>query len=266
MLTRSTTVSQQYPRAADHTERDVGPGRYAPALILLSPLIVLLFLSAGGCAAPGGRVIGYTVQGRPIEHEVLGRGGVTVLILATIHGDEAAGTPLLHRLDEHLRRHPAMLRGRRVVLVPLANPDGYAAHTRGNAHGVDLNRNFPAGNFRGSRAHGDAPLSEPESRALFELLDRYRPARVVSIHQPLTCIDYDGPAEGLAEALGQWCDLPVRRIGSRPGSLGSHVGLTRGVPIITLELPEEATGMNVDELWNAYGKALVAVIRYPEGL
>jgi len=258
------------PRATTFRSRGA-PRKSSPsdrvcACVLRLPAIGALLLSSGGCVAPPGRVVGYSVQGRPIEHDVIGRGRQTVLILATIHGDEAAGTPLVQRLEQHLLRHPDLLRGRRVVLVPLANPDGYAEHTRGNAHGVDLNRNFPAGNFRGSRAHGDAPLSEPESRALFELLDRYRPARVVSIHQPLTCIDYDGPAEGLAAVMGEWCDLPVRRIGSRPGSLGSHVGLTRGVPIITLELPEEATGMNAEELWDTYGNVLLAAIRYPEKL
>jgi hypothetical protein len=81
-----------------------------------------------------------------------------------------------------------------VWCVPCVNPDGYArtweqagvgalASMRANAHGVDLNRNFPLPHgaqpsrlpFTGSSQpgaatyRGAAPLSEPETRALDEL-------------------------------------------------------------------------------------------------
>ncbi len=59
------------------------------------------------------------------------------------------------------------------------------------------------------------------------------------------------------------CKLPVKVVGSRPGSLGSFVGLTLKKPIITLELPEDA-GMDGPTLWKEYGEALIAALRYQE--
>jgi protein MpaA len=118
--------------------------------------------------------------------------------------------------------------------MPAANPDGLAAGTKNSAHDVDLNRNFPARNFA-----GPTPLSEPETRAVSDLIERLRPAGVVSIHAPLACVNWDGPAEAWARAVAAACGWPaLGDIGyPTPGSLGSWLGLDRGVPILTLELP-----------------------------
>jgi len=206
------------------------------------------------------RTLGRSVEGQAIDAHALGSGPLVVLFLATIHGNEGAGTPLLERLRAHLHAHPALLRGRRAVIVPVANPDGLARGTRHNARGVDLNRNFPAPNFRaGPSAGGPRPLSEPESRALHALLGEERPARIVSIHQPLACVDWDGPGETLARSFASLCGLKVRRLGSRPGSLGSYAGITLGLPIVTLELPPGAPRSR-DALWERYGPALLAFL------
>jgi protein MpaA len=209
-------------------------------------------------------VVGMSVEDRPIECQRIGFGRDTVLILATIHGDEAAGTPLVSRLAEHLQDNPKLLKGRKVVIMPVTNPDGYVHNSRFNVNGVDLNRNFPADNFDASQRHGAYALCEPESRAIKAVLDKYRPKRIVSIHQPVACIDYDGPAAELAASMGMHTNLPVKRIGSRPGSLGSYAGLTLGTPIITFELPATASAMDRESLWNAYGRSLLAAIRYPD--
>lgn len=212
----------------------------------------------------GRSIIGLSVLGRPIEYEVHGDGDDVVLIMATIHGNEAAGTALVERMSGLFAERPELLHARRVVLVPVANPDGMARNIRHNVHGIDLNRNFPAPNFSVRDRHGRNPLSEPESRALFALIEQHRPNRIVSIHQPVTCIDYDGPAEQLAEAMAAYCDLPVKRLGSRPGSLGSYVGLVLEVPIITLELPREADDLSPEARWAHYGAALLAAVTFPD--
>jgi protein MpaA len=111
--------------------------------------------------------------------------------------------------------------------------------------------------------HGPSPLSEPESRAIKRVLDEYTPNRIVSIHQPYNVIDYDGPGKALAEAMGRYCEIPVKRVGSRPGSLGSYAGLTLGVPIITLEFDERTHEEPEHILWKKYGPMLLAAVRFP---
>ena len=213
---------------------------------------------------PRQHLIGRSVQGRPIFVQIVGQGTDTALILGAIHGSEPAAGTLVTALGEYLRRDPQLLEGRRVVLLPVANPDGLAAQTRENARGIDLNRNFDTANRVDNGTNGLRPLTEPESQALQSVIKEYAPSRIVSVHQPLNCIDYDGPGEAIAARMAQDCDLPVKKIGARPGSLGSYTGEALKIPTITLELPPEASKMSDEVLWQKYGKALLAAILYPE--
>jgi len=210
------------------------------------------------------RIVGTSVQQRPIMCLVLGDGSDITFILATIHGNEDAGTPLVRRLSWYLRQRPSMLTGRKVVLMAVANPDGMANRTRNNAKGIDLNRNFEAVNRVNTKETGLTALSEPEARVLRQVIMQYKPDRIVSIHQPLNCIDYDGPARMLANRMGQYCDLPVKKLGARPGSLGSYAGVTLGIPIITFEMLQADSQLNSETLWQKYGRALLAAILYPD--
>lgn len=219
-------------------------------------------------AVPQCRVIGHSVEGRPIECEIFGEGPDVILIMASIHGDEPVGTPLLDQLSAHLRHRPDLLVGRRIILVPVANPDGYAKYLRHNVRDVDLNRNFPAGNYLESGRHGESPLSEPESQAIYRVLHEHLPKRIVSIHQPRKlppCIDYDGPADGLAREMASHTDLPVIKLGSRPGSLGAYAGDTMNTPIITLEIPRSREDRDSLTLWRRYGRMMIAAIEYAGG-
>jgi protein MpaA len=184
-------------------------------------------------------------------------------MLGTIHGDEDAGAALLEMLTGHLRSHPGLLEGNRVVLFPISNPDGKAKRRRRNANGVDLNRNFDSNNFEGSRRHGSDPLSEPEARAIRDLIVAYPPQQVLSIHQPLGIIDYDGPADDLAERISAASGLPVSKLGSRPGSLGSYVGVDLQIPIVTVELPAHSERLSDHQLWQRYGALVLCSLDGP---
>lgn len=71
------------------------------------------------------------------------------------------------------------------------NPDGWSAgdaenggvFSRGNANGVDLNREFPT---KGWTERGYTPLSEPESRAFTQIVDGLKPATATDLHGELT--------------------------------------------------------------------------------
>ena len=119
-------------------------------------------------------------------------------IFGVIHGDEQAGLQIVALLTE-LPVPP----GVDLYLVESMNPDGVANNTRGNANGVDLNRNFPY-NWGPIGAPGDgqyagpAAASEPETQAAVELITALRPDLVVWYHQDLFTI---APGQGRDGAI-----------------------------------------------------------------
>ena len=209
-------------------------------------------------------VVGTSIENRQSECLVLGKGEDVVLIIASIHGNENGGTPLVLQLIEYLHQHQNLLRGRKVVFLPVANPDGVFYNCRFNARGVDLNRNFSSVNRQNSSRFGHTALSEPEARIIYQLIRQHNPNRIVNIHQGFECIDYDGPGKAVAERMAEYCSLSVKILGAQPGSLGSYAGETLSIPIITLELPRVHRGYNSKRLWEQYGAALAAVVVYPE--
>jgi hypothetical protein len=199
-----------------------------------------------------------------------------VLLLGGIHGDEWASVTLAFDWIARSRgvqasaaspprdatgRAPSDVAWR---FVPLLNPDGllHSPSTRVNAHGVDLNRNFPTADWARDaqpywikrtrrdprRFPGLQPLSEPESRWLLEQIDQFHPDLIVSVHAPYGLLDFDGPPPA-PRRLGS---LQLDPVGIYPGSLGNYGGLVKNVPVMTLELknaravpPQELAAM-----WN----------------
>jgi protein MpaA len=208
-------------------------------------------------------IVGWSVEDRPIECVVIGEGGDVLLIVASIHGDETGGTPLVLHLIEFLETRGDLVNSRRIVIIPRANPDGMARGSRYNARGIDLNRNFNASNWFAGYRTGEVPFSEPETRAIAKVIQTYPPNQIISIHQPFECIDYDGPGEEMALRLSEYSDLPLRKLGGKPGSLGSYAGDDKGIPTITLELPAQASYLSEFELWEAYGWILMAAVLFP---
>src|SRR5256885_2802799 len=83
--------------------------------------------------------IGRSVNGRLITAVETGDfdSPAKMLVIGCIHGNEPAGIAVTARLVEGAPPSETDL-----WVIRNLNPDGTAASTRGNAHGVDLNRNF----------------------------------------------------------------------------------------------------------------------------
>jgi zinc carboxypeptidase len=140
------------------------------------------YLRAVGRASPvvTTAVAGRSVQGRPLRYAVIsalpaarlraglarlravrtgrapdpGGAPAVVWVAGSVHGNEPSGADadlrLLHELAA--RCNDPLLRRVTVVVLPDQNPDGRTAHTRVNAAGFDLNRDWLA-------------LTQPETRA-----------------------------------------------------------------------------------------------------
>lgn len=175
------------------------------------------------------------------------RSGRSIFICGGFHGDEPKSVFVARRLVEFLHDDSSRAHTARWLVVPVVNPDGYDRRKRRNAHGVDLNRNFPTKNWvRGSPRSrmfgGERPASEPETRAIIKAINRFRPQAIVSIHsisEGKECNNYDGPARRLAMAMSRRNGYPVRASMGypTPGSFGAWAGVERHISTITLELP-----------------------------
>ena len=164
-------------------------------------------------------LIGRSVRGRPIYAYHLGQSDrKPVLVVGCTDGDEPAGIAVATALRR--LRPPASVD---LWLLPTINPDGLAADTTGNAHGVDLNRNFPyAWQHLGGSGHlnsGPRPLSEPESRALHRFLLRLKPQLAIWFHQPLALVDDSQGSRRLERIFGRLVGLPLRGLTDYPGSI-----------------------------------------------
>jgi predicted deacylase len=167
------------------------------------------------------RVIGHSVKGRKIKAWHIGdpASPVKVVLVATMHGNEAAPARVLLDL-----RDGAPITGADIWVVPYLNPDGYHRHTRKNARGVDLNRNFPVKwiRQRGDYNSGRRPRSEPETRAMIRFLRDIRPSYVVSFHQPLYGVDDSyWKTRALASRLSVNLGLPIKEFSCNNGCHGT---------------------------------------------
>ena len=171
------------------------PPRAAPSSVAFAAVFaitVLVSLSASAAPTVDEReLLGESFQGRPIR--VFHRGDpdeIRVLVVGCIHGDECAGVRIAERLRTGRPRSFLDL-----WILPSLNPDGRAAHTRQNARGVDLNRNFPYDWRPGPRGRyypGRRPASERETRIAMRLIRRIEPDITIWFHQPLALVDASG--------------------------------------------------------------------------
>jgi protein MpaA len=236
-----------------------------------------------------------STNGRPLIYTVFGSGEETTLLLGGVHPDELTPIPIAFRVARFLHEHPEVLApNSRVILAPLVNPDGFFRKkpSRTNHNGVDLNRNFFTMDWyekarqlwieRRSRlsSHfpGHFPNSEIETIFQIQLIDRFRPDKIMSLHAPLGFLDYDGPGEGQKPQALTDTELKAKKLVTAvseksgnyrvidynfyPGSLGNFAGNERHIPTVTLEL-ESTEPKKLDLYWRQFQPGILQAIRYP---
>jgi protein MpaA len=197
------------------------PGRLLLAVALVSTVVLVRPAGAAEVHEQTLR-IGTSVQGRAIVavHRWTDGATRTAVVIGSMHGDERAGMRVVRRL-----RTAPLPAGLDLWLVRTVNPDGTAADRRTNAHGVDLNRNFPRHWVRSGAGtttwSGPAAASEPETRAVRAFL-REQPRTTLVLHQPLFGVDsYRAKSMTLVRRLSRATGLPVRSFDCQGGCHGT---------------------------------------------
>ncbi|MFT3853031.1 MAG: M14 family zinc carboxypeptidase [Ilumatobacteraceae bacterium] len=215
VLCASVTASHTSARA-DGSSIDDGATADSPAVRLHVPSYPLPVYPSGRCDDPAGGglalapgqnpastlVIGTSLQGRPIWAEHWGPdAGPQVLVVGQVHGNEC--TPIV--FTHAVRR--ATWHNVGVWLIPTLNPDGYAAFSRYNAAGVDLNTD-------GYR------VAQPESRALMELTAKVHPLLTLHVHSPNSFVGWfgTGDATTVAGRISRATGLRAAPAGTRTGT------------------------------------------------
>ena len=123
------------------------------------------------------KIIGHSVQNKPIYSYQIGTGSIKIFMWSQMHGNESTTTKALfdflnllhsnHELAQTFCNHFTF------CFLPMVNPDGAELYTRENANQVDLNRDA-------------LNLSQPESKLLRQTFDEFQPNLCYNLHDQRT--------------------------------------------------------------------------------
>ncbi|MDO5336320.1 MAG: M14 family zinc carboxypeptidase [Eubacteriales bacterium] len=165
------------------------------------------------------RLLGMSHDGRKIPMLQIGKGEEVLFCTAGIHGRERVNPVLLMKMsEEYCKAYErnwkiqdfyevrALLDNVALCMIPLVNPDGYEIAGKGygviqnpiyrqmlrmkqlpyetwkgNARGVDINRNFPCSSYR-RKWMMEEPASENETRALIRIMQEKESVGYLDFH------------------------------------------------------------------------------------
>ncbi len=215
VYTGGTPRPSATPAPTSHNLPTVTPNPLATAIPDYSTPTPFVFASG-----PAAVVIGFSVLGAPINVYTFGLGPTPYLIVAGIHGGYEGNTvDLANRLIVYVSDHPEVVpSGAVLYIIPDMNPDAVARgrnpDARINANGVDLNRNFPTGNWVADWNHANCwnerPTtggayggSEPETRAVMNFIAGRQIQAMISYHSAALGVFPGGtPWQAASKELG----------------------------------------------------------------
>lgn len=218
------------------------------------------------------QTFGTSVQGRPLQLFEFGAGvrAPVVLVLGRQHPPENTGTRALLGFVETLAADTPQARAFRervhVLVVPLLNPDGLVeGHWRGNANGVDINRDWGL-------------FAQPETRALRDALTArdIGPGRVVFVidfHSTEHDVFYtvvDDPSRATGGLLQQWIAAMQSRFKIRESASVARNGTSQnwavcrlGAPSVTYEVGDTTPSALLDEVTRHAADILMDLLAKP---
>ena len=186
----------------------------------------------------------------------------SVIVIGVFHGDEPQGEFLIQK---YCHQAPKT----NLLMVPCLNQYGFKHNVRTNINGVDLNRNFPTKNWEKTEKNefygGEKAASEPETQFIINIVEKFKPKVILTLHAPYKIVNYDGANsesdKKIIEKISKIMDYPIEpSIGyPTPGSFGTWAGVERKILTITLELDETKKTEEME-------KSVFEVFKYLEGI
>jgi hypothetical protein len=200
LLERQGLIAQPIPNESLRAWREYGPGQPNGWPTYDQWVARMQALATGYPNLVRLTSMGQSVQGRQLwvlkvtDNPDLEEDEPEVRYWSTHHGNEPVGAELALRLAELLTSNYGTDTGltelvdeMEIWLCPLYNPDGYMAGTRYNAHGVDLNRDFPD---RITDANDDPAGREPETQANMLFVYDHSPVMGANYHTGTLVVNY----------------------------------------------------------------------------
>lgn len=209
-----------------------------------------------------------SANNRPIETMQLGNGQPRVMVLGSLHGNEPVAMYLAEQLARYIGNKPVVWKATSSLVVRNPNPDGVAKNTFTNNRGIDLNRNFPSGDFTASHNHrsGQRAGSEVETQIICRMMTDFSPTRVIHIKTSADnngWVIYNKKAKSTALMMGDPQSLKPRELASLQltGSVESYVTNKQNLEMITLIVPR-----NIDKetAWRIYREPLLTALTYQQ--
>ncbi|MEB3800553.1 M14 family metallopeptidase [Flavobacterium columnare] len=154
------------------------------------------------------KILGQSVQERPIYSIKFGTGSTRIFMWSQMHGNESTTTKALFDFLSFLgSKEPLAQRlatSCTFFMIPIVNPDGAVAYTRVNANQIDLNRDSVA-------------LTQPESKILRKIFEEFKPDFCFNLHDQRTIFgtgDSGKPAtvSFLAPSFNEACEYNECRL------------------------------------------------------